>query len=227
MQDVNEIRAWRKQYRWECVARREAIAHDQVHDWNARITDLLTGGFPLEAGMTVGLCWPIRNEPDARFALRHWREQGVVGALPVVVEKSAPMQFREWHPGTQLEKGVHDIPFPVDSNVVIPDVAIAPANGFDDHGYRLGYGGGYFDRTLAAVSPRPVAIGLSFDAFRIESIYPQPYDIPMDFIVTESHVYRGGGNAIAALDPAQCVAEFRALLTERGLPRVARAAMLP
>ncbi|HEX5463692.1 MAG TPA: hypothetical protein VFW88_03130, partial [Burkholderiales bacterium] len=67
----------------------------------------------------------------------------------------------------------------------------------------------------------------SFDAFRIESIYPQPYDIPMDFIVTESHVYRGGGNAIAVLDPAQCVAEFRALLTERGLPRVARAAMLP
>ena len=89
-----------------------------------------------------------------------------------------------------MASGVYDIPVPEARNVVRPDVVLAPLVGFDAENYRLGYGGGYFDRTLAALAPRPVAIGVGFEVQHLDSVYPRPHDIPMEVIVTEAQCRR-------------------------------------
>ena len=85
-----------------------------------------------------------------------------------------------------MERGAWSIPVPAEGPGVTPDVTLAPVVGWDAAGFRLGYGGGYFDRTLAALSPRPFAIGVGLDAARLITIFPQPHDIPMQVIVTET-----------------------------------------
>jgi 5,10-methenyltetrahydrofolate synthetase len=95
-------------------------------------------------------------------------------------------KYRAWRPGENLVSGVWDIPVPEKREIIIPAMVLAPLVGFDGTSYRLGYGGGYFDRTLAALTPRPFAIGVGFEIQRLETIYPQPFDIPMDLIVTEA-----------------------------------------
>src|SRR5690606_24922582 len=102
---------------------------------------------------------------------------------PVVVEKARPLVFRAYRPGDRLEKGVWNIPIPADGDPVIPDIVIAPLVGVDVRNYRLGYGGGFFDRTLAALPKRPLVIGVGYEMQRIATIHPQPHDIPMDRIV--------------------------------------------
>ena len=102
----------------------------------------------------------------------------------MVVAKRTPLIFRSWHPGARLERGVWNIPYPADGALVTPGVVIAPLVGFDPQGYRLGYGGGFFDRTLASLSPRPLAIGVGHPLGALATIYPLPHDIPMDWIVT-------------------------------------------
>ena len=111
-------------------------------------------------------------------------------ALPVVIARRQPLVFREWHPSVALASGPLGIPFPVRSDLVVPTVALLPMNGWDEAGYRLGYGGGAFDRTLASLTKRPVVIGVSYELARMKTIQPQRWDIPMDWVVTERGVYR-------------------------------------
>ena len=111
-------------------------------------------------------------------------------ALPVVVDKKGPLEYRTWRPGEPLVDGVWGIPIPARRDLTTPSIVLAPLVGFDLACYRLGYGGGYFDRTLAALAPRPVAIGVGFEIQRLETIYPQPFDVPMDLIVTETGTRR-------------------------------------
>ncbi|HKU69258.1 MAG TPA: 5-formyltetrahydrofolate cyclo-ligase [Burkholderiales bacterium] len=219
MKDWNEIKAWRKERRAELIARRAAFGADERHGWNDRVTAWLEQFVPVAPGTVVGFCWPFKGEIDARFAVRRWRDQGAVAALPEVVDKKGPLQFSEWWPGAPMRSGVYDIPVPDGTRVLAPDVAIVPMNGFDEAGYRLGYGGGYFDRTLAALNRRVLAIGVSYDALRLASIYPQVHDIPMDFVVTEAGIYRGGGTPLKRLDPTDASAEAKSLLARRELPR--------
>ncbi|HEX7968557.1 MAG TPA: 5-formyltetrahydrofolate cyclo-ligase, partial [Stellaceae bacterium] len=87
-----------------------------------------------------------------------------------------------------MESGAFDIPAPKARQVVRPDILVVPLVGFDAANYRLGYGGGYFDRTLAALDPRPVTVGAGFEASRIATIFPQPHDIALDYIVTEAQL---------------------------------------
>jgi 5-formyltetrahydrofolate cyclo-ligase len=219
LDDWNSVKAWRKAQRSALIARREAIGETERRSWGERITARLIEGFPLSAGMAVGFCWPFRGEFDARFAVRHWRERGVVAALPEVVAQGSPLRFREWHPGVPMKRGVYGIPYPDGTEILLPDAVLAPMNGFDAQGYRLGYGGGYFDRTLAALDPPPLAIGVSFDVLRLQTIHPQSHDVPMDFIATETGVYAAAGGALAALDGEQCRRRVAALLAARRLPR--------
>ena len=217
--DWNEIKSWRKARRQELIAARAALDPRQRHDWNERITAVLESGFEVPAGAVVGFCWPHKGEFDARFAVRRWREGGAIAALPAVVDKKGPLQFRKWWPGAPMRNEVYDIPVPDGTEVLLPDIAIVPMNGFDGQGYRLGYGGGYFDRTLAALGRRVLAVGVAFEALRLDTIHPQPHDIPMDFVVTEAGIYRAGGRALARIEAAACAAEAKALMQERGLPR--------
>jgi 5,10-methenyltetrahydrofolate synthetase len=139
----------------------------------------------------VAFCWPIRNEYDARHLVRILRAQGAVAALPVVCTPKSPLIFREWHPGTEMALGKLDIPYPRAGAELVPDTVLLPMNGFDRQAYRLGYGGGFFDRTLERLrDARPTVIGMSFELAAIDTIRPQPWDIPMDYVVTERGVYR-------------------------------------
>ena len=103
--------------------------------------------------------------------------------------KAAPLVFRRWTPETRMVRGDWNIPVPPpEAEALTPDITLAPVMGWDGACYRLGYGGGYFDRTLAALSPRPFTIGIGFQSARLATIYPQPHDIPLDVIVTEAGI---------------------------------------
>lgn len=215
------LRQWRKDRRAELIAKRADSPLDTRTAWNARITDHLVRNFEIPAESIVGFCWPYKGEFDARFAVRHWRDRGALAALPEVVRNKAPLQFRSWRPGVPMRPGVYDIPVPDGTAIVEPDLAVVPMNGFDSRGFRLGYGGGFFDRTLAALERRAIAIGVAYEMLRMESIHPQPYDIPMDFVVTEDGVYAAGGEPLEKVDEAACRQRFARLLAAKRLPRAA------
>ena len=173
-QSPDGLKAWRKARRAELIARRVDFPPDERSAANDRITAALIAAFMPPAESVVGLCWPFKNEFDARFGERRWRESGALAALPEVVAPRAPLQFRLWKPGVAMRPGVYDIPVPDGTPVVSPDIAIVPMNGFDARGYRLGYGGGFFDRTLEACERRIVAIGVAYETLRLDTIHPQP-----------------------------------------------------
>lgn len=139
---------------------------------------------------TTGFCWPYRAEPDLREFLSLWRAQGRgrALALPVVPDGEGALRFRGWRPGVALAADRFGIPTPVDTPFLQPDLLIVPCNGFDARGYRIGYGGGFFDRTLAALDPAPVTVGVAFEAARVDALCPQAHDRPLDWILTEAGV---------------------------------------
>jgi len=184
-----DLRAWRRQLRETQISQRVALPTTTIQGYRATMDRSLERGFPGLARGVVAFCWPYQNEYDARFLMRRLREAGAVTALPVVVAPRNPLIFREWHPGVALARGVYDIPYPVSSREVLPNTVLLPMVGFDDAGYRLGYGGGFFDRTLAAVVERPRVIGIAYELGHVPTIYPQAWDVPVDFVVTERGIY--------------------------------------
>jgi 5-formyltetrahydrofolate cyclo-ligase len=181
------------------LADRGALSRATLADYRAAIDAHIERGFPHLARGVVAFCWPYQQEHDARFVARALRERGAITALPVVVAPRAPLAFREWHPGVKLARGVYDLPYPVESPEVRPDSVLVPMLGFDDGGYRLGYGGGFFDRTLAALEPRPLLIGTAHEIAHLDTIHPQPHDIPVDWVVTERGIYRRDGERLEFL----------------------------
>jgi 5-formyltetrahydrofolate cyclo-ligase len=196
---AEELKAWRKAERQRLLAAREALDARAVEGFRRRIDAHLERAFPGLKTSTFAFCWPIRNEYDARHLAKTLREAGALTALPVVVAPKSPLVFREWHPGVALAAGPLDIPYPADSRELKPQAVLLPMNGWDAQGYRLGYGGGFFDRTLASLRERPLAIGVSYELARVPSIHPQAWDIPMDYVVTERGVYRRDGERLAFL----------------------------
>jgi len=148
----------------------------------ARRLDQAIGRF---AGRIVGTYWPSRGEPD----LRDWGievvQRGGRLALPVVIRKGWPLEYRVWTPGDPLERGAWNILVPACGPAVQPDIVVAPVVGFDEQKYRLGYGSGFFDRTLAAMARKVPAIGVGYAQSGLPTIHPQPHDIAMDAIVTD------------------------------------------
>src|SRR5262245_18341751 len=190
-----EIRQWRKAERAALLERRRAATEDDRRRWSDAITQSLVAGFPILQWMTVGFYWPIQGEFDPRFAIREFRKHGAKAALPVMVRKGAPLEFREWWPGVRATSGVYGLPVP-ESATVRPQAVLIPPVGFDRQGYRLGYGGRYFDRTLAALVPQPLKIGVGYELSCMASIPPQPHDVPMDFVVTEAGIHRVGRDGL-------------------------------
>jgi 5-formyltetrahydrofolate cyclo-ligase len=217
----DDLKAWRKAQRAELIARRVDIPAQQRTDADERITAALIDAFAPPPESVVGFCWPFKNEFDSRFAVRVWRDAGALAALPEVTAPRTPLTFRLWKPGVPMRAGVYDIPVPDGTPVVLPDIAIVPMNGFDERGYRLGYGGGFFDRTLAACERRVIAIGVAYETLRLATIYPQDYDIPMDFVVTETAIYAGGGEPLEAVDAAEAKKRYARTMLGKRLPRSA------
>jgi 5-formyltetrahydrofolate cyclo-ligase len=197
--EIDDVKDWRKKERARLIAERAALAPATTDAYRHAIDSALERSFPGLARLRVAFCWPIKNEYDARHFARTLRGRGALTALPVVVGRGQPLVFREWHPGVRLEKGALDIPYPVGSAEVSPQAVLLPMNGWDQQGYRLGYGAGFFDRTLAALPEKPVVIGVTYELARLETIFPQQWDIPVDYVVTERGVYRRDEGKLAFL----------------------------
>jgi 5,10-methenyltetrahydrofolate synthetase len=187
--EARDVARWRRAERIRLAALREEQGQTGRAQVSAAIAAHL-GDFlaarAAGAGAVVAGYWPIRGEPDLRPLLSRLHAAGVTIALPVVETRAAPLVFRRWTPRMRMARGHWNIPVPpAEAERLVPDVVIAPCLGWDGACFRLGWGGGYFDRTLATLAPRPCAIGVALAAARLPTIYPQPHDVPMDAIVTE------------------------------------------
>lgn len=191
MKTWDEIKAWRRETRAKLLARRVALRRAERERINAIVTALLAERVPelrpeSRRAVCIGFCWPFKGEVDFRRFVGDAIDGGATAALPVVVERAQPLEFWSWQPRMKLQRGIWGIPIPGERRIARPSVLLVPLIGFDHAGYRLGYGGGYFDRTLAVTAPKPLTIGIGYELGRLETIHPQPHDIPMDAIVTEN-----------------------------------------
>lgn len=191
-QQALDVARWRKAERVRLLAGRAALSvatrQAAATAVTAHLDQLLAQRFDSLSGLTISAWWPIKAELDLRPWLAGLAARGARAALPLVATKAAPLVFREWTPQTRMEQGFWNILVPAEGPDIVPDIVLSPLVGWDGSGYRLGYGGGYFDRTLAALTPRPLAIGVGLDAARLPTIFPQPHDIAMQAIVTETGI---------------------------------------
>ena len=181
-----EVKVWRRAKRAELLARRAAVPSAEKRTATAAIVGLIQENVPDLHRQRIGFYWPIKGELALAKPVGEAVAAGASAALPVVVEKNAPVEFWDWRPGMPMRPGFWGIPIPAERRPVAPTLLLVPLVGFDGRGYRLGYGGGYYDRSLAATTPRPLAVGLGYAFARLDTIHPQPHDIPMDAIVTEA-----------------------------------------
>lgn len=190
-ENARDIAQWRKAERARLRAERLAMSVAERQAVGKALTlhlrHVLDSKFDGAQGLVLSAYWPIKGEPDLRPLMADLYGEGVKIALPLVETKAAPLTFRLWTPETRMVRGDWNIPVPPsDAPEVTPDITLAPTVGWTATGYRLGYGGGYFDRTLAGMKPRPFAIAIGLERARLLTIHPQPHDIPFDLILTEA-----------------------------------------
>ena len=185
--------AARAELRRAKIAARLALDADAHHHASALILDHLAALLRAHPPATLAFCWPIRAEVDCRSLVEELLAAGWQAAMPVVVAPESPMAFHRWLPEMAMRPDPHGIPVPAVAEPCSVDVLLLPLVGFDDAGYRLGYGGGYFDRTLAACARRPKTIGVGFELGYVASITPESHDIALDAIVTEAGIRRPAG----------------------------------
>jgi len=190
MNSPEEIATWRKAERTRLVEGRMALSSAEREAATTRIAEHLEALIGEPAGVVISAYWPFRGEPDLKPLLKRFQAAGAITALPMVVKKHHPLAFRAWKSGDRLERGVWNIPFPAEGREVIPDVTIAPVVGFDSSCFRLGYGGGFFDRTIAALPSMPRFFGVGYSIQEIPTIHPQRHDIPMYAVCTEAGIVR-------------------------------------
>lgn len=174
--------------------RREACASAGEQAGPALI--LSFAALTVRPGVVVAGYWPMRDEMDVRPLMTDLSRRGFVTALPVVADRDAPLRFRRWAPGMELDAGPHrTVHPPVSAGEVAPDVVLVPLLAFDGHGGRLGYGGGYYDRTLQALRRRErkiIAVGVAFAAQRRDDLPLEPHDQRLDWVITEKGALETG-----------------------------------
>jgi len=139
---------------------------------------------------SIGAYWPIKGEFDPLPALYRWVEGAPDGlerriGLPVADRESGQLRFHVWYPGCPMEHDAYDIPKPKDTEEFMPQLLIVPCLGFGPGGVRLGYGGGFFDRTLNSLEPRPMTIGVGFTHGFLPLLRASEVDKPLDAMLTE------------------------------------------
>jgi len=176
----------------------------RLYTWLAR-TRAAARAAGAPAPQVIAAYWPLPDEPDLRPLLTQWVAAGLTVVLPVVVQKHAPLAFRLWRPDTVMAAGAYGILAPQDTAEMTPDVLLVPTLGYTDEAYRLGYGGGYYDRTLAALRAKPpvgeglgqratlpIAIGVAWRCGRITAAdgwQPAPHDVPLHAVLTPQDWY--------------------------------------
>ncbi|MGH6891942.1 MAG: 5-formyltetrahydrofolate cyclo-ligase [Dongiaceae bacterium] len=200
----DHVKLWRKEERARLIAQRVAIADKTREAWTRRMIARLEP-VAMAAEGPVSFYWPFRGEPNLRPLMRRLVAAGKPVALPVVLRQRQPLEFRPWTPGCEMAFGVWNIPIPNTPERVTPRLLLAPVVGFDRARYRLGYGGGFFDRTLAALRDSRTVIGVGYDSQAIETVHPLAHDIPMDRIVTESGFVDERAGAASELSSPACL----------------------
>lgn len=175
------------QLRKRLLAARKAMPPEEKAWRDKAIGERLLAWLEANPADCVGVYWPIHGEPDLTGVYRVLAERGVRLALPVVVERDAPLVFYPWRPGDKLEADAHGVMAPaVRSDPVVPDLLVVPCAGFNARGYRLGYGGGYYDRTLAVENP-PRTVGLAYAMCEAE-FDPGEHDRGIGAVITETRI---------------------------------------
>jgi 5,10-methenyltetrahydrofolate synthetase len=144
----------------------------------------------------IGAYWPIKGEFDPLPALHRWKEDGELQGnaqrlrigLPVVNKEHKTLAFHAWYPGCPMEEDAYGIPKPKDTELVVPTLLFVPCVGYGAGGYRLGYGGGFYDRTLATLTPKPFTVGLGFTNGYVDDLEPEAHDQPLDAILNDNGV---------------------------------------
>jgi 5-formyltetrahydrofolate cyclo-ligase len=180
MTDKNKIRQ-------DLISARHAIADHVRTEWNIAIGQQLLKWLDLHPATILGVYWPIRNEPDLRTIYPELAMRGIQLALPAVIDKQSPLKFLQWKLEDALMPDAMGIPTPDISGLEVkPDTILVPCVGFNAEMIRLGYGGGFYDRTLARPG-RPVAIGIAYECSRT-SFAAAPHDVAFDAVVTEKTI---------------------------------------
>ena len=191
-----DLPAWRRQERARLLGLRRAMPLDVHKNASRLIEQALLYRLPPASRGLIGCYWPFRREFDCIAYMRGVLHCGGRVALPVVIARGQPLEFRCWTEDAQMEAGDWNIPHPAFGPPVFPSAFIVPVVGFDEGCFRLGYGAGYYDATLAAYRERPVAIGIGFEFSCLSTINPQPHDYPMDAIITEACVRERAPRAV-------------------------------
>ena len=197
------VAAWRKETRRRLIDQRAQLGAAERERRTPIIQSHLDRLLPDVSDRNISLYWPFLGEPDLRGWMASATAGGATCLLPVVTEKRRPLIFRSWRVGEELVRGTLNIPVPLNGEEKRPDIVIAPVVGFDEQCFRLGFGGGYFDRTLASLDPKPLVIGIGFEFQKIATIHPQGHDIPMDIIVTDTGIRACEGNRDTVLQKAE------------------------
>ncbi len=176
----------REELRRMKIAAREALTPAEHQRLSIALEADLAKLLELCLPRVLGFCWPFRAEFDCRPLITRLIAQGVRACLPLVISVDSALEFRSWHPHSKMLIDRYGIHYPAAGESLVPDVLLMPVNAFDAAGYRLGYGAGYFDRTLAAIVPSPLAIGVGFELARVADIHPALHDVPLDAVVTET-----------------------------------------
>jgi 5-formyltetrahydrofolate cyclo-ligase len=182
-QTWRDVSVFRKAERTRLYAARQALAVDERKAMAERISARLTKILGDVSGRTIAVYWPIRGEINLRSWMVEASRNGARICLPVVIEKNQPVEFHHWTPECAMAKGIWNIPVPADAVLAVPDVVIVPLLGVDENGYRLGNGGGYYDRTLALLPGDFLTIGVGQPFARMKTIFPMPWDIAMKTVV--------------------------------------------
>lgn len=178
-----EKTAQKSALRRELLANRQAIDAEVRRGRDSILSNRVLAWCRQQRPACLGVYVPVRGEPDLMDAYKQIETLGTRLALPVVAEADTPLSFMAWSPGDPLTKDSFGVPIPVSGEVLRPDALLIPCVGFDERGFRLGYGGGFYDRTLA-LAPRPIAIGIAYASMQAE-FEVAPYDVPMDLMITD------------------------------------------
>lgn len=172
------------------IADRQAIESEVRRLWDAAIGARVIDWWAVHRAKTLGVYWPVRGEPDLRMVYVELATHGVQLALPIVVGKEEPLRFAAWTPGDPLTKDALGVAIPAEANnAVQPEALLVPCVGFNASNMRLGYGGGFYDRTLA-IEPRPFTVGIAYECALVE-FDGAAHDVALDRIITERSPLRG------------------------------------
>ncbi len=175
--------------RKQLQAERQALV--DRHQRSVHLQEVLRVWLVGRSEWTIGAYWPIKGEFDALPALYRWSEaddRRRIG-LPVIDRNTKQLRFHVWYPGCPMEEDAYGIPKPKDTESFEPQLLLVPCVGYGPHGLRLGYGGGFYDRTLAALQPRPVTVGVGYAHGFVPWLEAEAHDVPLDAMLTDEGLH--------------------------------------